>query len=132
MSAWSLLDTSVASAQLNRSRLLGGLTSATAAANRSVRPGPTGRPAWRSAAPNRADSAARSSAIAGVLTGHLAIALSATSGCGVTVSTSADAAANEGSEVRAACGPQVLRVLQHRAHRLPRRACVQIAGPKEA
>ncbi len=57
-----MLDTSVASAHRYRARRLAGRATVTAAANRSQRPGPTGSPAWRSAAPKRALTSARSSA----------------------------------------------------------------------
>ena len=54
VSACSRLDTSVASAHRYSSRRLRGRATVTARANRSHRPGPTGTPAPRSAAPNRA------------------------------------------------------------------------------
>src|SRR5215472_9877416 len=132
MSAWSLLDTRVASAQLNRSRRFGGRTSATAAANRSLRPGPTGSPAARSAAPNRAARVARSSVIPGAITGHLAVADGTAIVVRSVADTSTGTAAHDRSKVRRARGPQVLRVLEHRAHRLPGRVRVKVGGTEDA
>src|SRR5262245_13552442 len=62
ISAWSLLETRVVSAHRYSARGVLGRATVTAAANRSHRPGPTGRPAARRAAPNRAVTSARSSA----------------------------------------------------------------------